>query len=152
MDGVQLINHNDKSQAMTDYYSIIHGVADETRWNFDVAALYNKSATHDLDDLLASFTEAEALQAVKSMNINSAPGPDGVGPAWYATVGASIKSDIQPFLSSFHRGEVDLNRINWAHIMLLPKCEGATAPKDFRPVSLQNCPVKIITKILTTRL
>jgi hypothetical protein len=56
------------------------------------------------------------------------------------------------FLTSFHGGDVDLDRINRAHIVLLPKCPGATAPKDFRPVSLQNCPVKIITKILTTRL
>jgi len=55
-------------------------------------------------------------------------------------------------LWAFQHGVADLNRINRAHIVLLPKCEGATAPKDFRPVSLQNCPVKIITKILTTRL
>ena len=63
-----------------------------------------------------------------------------------------MKNDVLALLSSFHSGEVDLNRINRGHIVLLPKCEGATAPKDFRPASLQNCHVKIITKILTTRL
>jgi hypothetical protein len=45
-----------------------------------------------------------------------------------------------------------LERINRAHIVLLPKREGASNPTDFRPISLQNCPVKIISKMLTARL
>jgi len=52
----------------------------------------------------------------------------------------------------FTGGEADLDRINRAHIVLLPKVEGACQPKDSRPVSLQNWPVKIITKVLTSRL
>ena len=56
------------------------------------------------------------------------------------------------FLADFHTGSVDLESINRALIVLLPKKAGATAPADFRPISLQNCPVKILTKILTTRL
>jgi hypothetical protein len=86
------------------------------------------------------------------MNVNSAPGPDGFGPAWYAIAWSSIKADVLSFLNSFYTCTVDLDRINRAHIVLLPKCSTATTPQDYRPVSLQNCPVKIITKILTTRL
>ena len=36
--------------------------------------------------------------------------------------------------------------------MLNPKCPGAATPSSFLPVSLQNCPVKILTKVLTARL
>jgi len=35
---------------------------------------------HLLDDLTAPFTEAEAILAIKSMNINSTPDSDGFGP------------------------------------------------------------------------
>jgi hypothetical protein len=56
------------------------------------------------------------------------------------------------FLAGFHNKSIDLERINRAHIVLLPKHEGASTPTAFRPVSLQNCSVKIITKILTIRL
>jgi len=56
------------------------------------------------------------------------------------------------FLQNFHSGTVDTARINRAHIVLLPKFPGTTSQKDFRPVSLQNCPVKILTKVLTSRL
>ena len=56
------------------------------------------------------------------------------------------------FLEAFHSGSTQLESINRAHIVLLSKKTGATAPSDFRPISLQNCPVKILTKILTSRL
>ena len=152
VDGVQLITHQDKSDAMTAYYTSILGITNATSWNFDLSTLYNSEDLQILDDLILPFTEAEALLAVKSMNVNSAPGPDGFGPAWYSSAWSSIKDDIIAFLSSFYNYTADLHRINRAHIVLLPKCPGASSPKDFRPVSLQNCPVKIITKILTTRM
>jgi hypothetical protein len=152
VNDVQPINHQEKSQSMTEYYKNILGVQDTTAWNFDVTALYSSAPTPDLSALVSPFSEAEALQAVKSMNANSAPGPDGFGPAWYSSAWSFVKVDVMDFLSKFYSGPADLNCINRAHIVLLPKCQGATAPKDFRPISLQNCPIKIITKILTTRL
>lgn len=56
------------------------------------------------------------------------------------------------FLQAFHAGTVGLEFINRAVIVLFPKSIPATTPNAFRPVSLQNCPVKILTKVLTTRL
>ncbi|XP_066317643.1 uncharacterized protein [Miscanthus floridulus] len=81
VDGVQLITHQDKSDAMTAYYTSILGITNATSWNFDLSTLYNSEDLQILDDLILPFTEAEALLAVKSMNVNSAPGPDGFGPA-----------------------------------------------------------------------
>uniref|UniRef100_A0A0A8ZXU4 Uncharacterized protein n=1 Tax=Arundo donax TaxID=35708 RepID=A0A0A8ZXU4_ARUDO len=45
-----------------------------------------------------------------------------------------------------------MRRINKACIALLPKRPGATRPADFRPISLQNCDTKAVSKGLTTRL
>jgi hypothetical protein len=86
------------------------------------------------------------------MNRYSAPGPDGIGPAFYLQAWTEVVADVMKFLKAFWDGTADLDRINRALIVLIPKFPGATAPGSFRPVSLQNCPVKIITKILTTRL
>ena len=87
-----------------------------------------------------------------TMNKSSAPGPDGVGSAWYSQVWDSIKHDLESLLQSFHNGTTDLERINRAHIVLIPKRPGTTTPDAFRPISLQNFPVKLITKVLTSRL
>jgi hypothetical protein len=56
------------------------------------------------------------------------------------------------FLNAFHEGNVDLQRINRALIVLIPKTPAAITPSVFRPVSLQNCPIKIPTKLLTIHL
>lgn len=63
------------------------------------------------------------------MNINSAPGPDGFGPAWYAAAWGEIKADIMAFLQAFFDGCIELARVNRAHIVLLPKTTGATDPR-----------------------
>lgn len=102
--------------------------------------------------LTSAFTEAEAWVAVKSMNSNSAPAPDGIGPSFYKAAWRTVWGDIMAFLDAFHSGQADTQRVNRAHIVLIPKCPGATTPSAFRPVSLQNCPVKILIKVLTARL
>lgn len=47
---------------------------------------------------------------------------------------------------------MDLCRLNFAMITLIPKVEGASNMKFFRPISLINCSFKIFSKILTLRL
>lgn len=45
----------------------------------------------------------------------------------------------------------DLERINRSHIVLLPKTADAMSVGAFRPICLQNCDIKIASKLLTTR-
>ena len=37
-------------------------------------------------------------------------------------------------------------------MVLIPKHNAAVKPSDFRPICLQNCPLKIIAKMFTSRL
>jgi hypothetical protein len=46
------------------------------------------------------------------MNSASAPGPDGLGPSFYAATWDTVKGDVMRFLQAFHSGSVDLERIN----------------------------------------
>lgn len=54
--------------------------------------------------------------------------------------------------NDFFRGELDLYRLNFAMISLIPKEEGARNMKKFRPISLTKCSFKIFSKVLTLRL
>jgi hypothetical protein len=87
VDGVPLIAHDDKVFALTNYYTMLLGRGSPGHWHFDIRDIYSSMPTAYAQQLVAPFTVSEALQAVRSMNINNAPGPDGFGPAWYVAHG-----------------------------------------------------------------
>ena len=51
----------------------------------------------------------------------------------------------------FERGILDIYKLNHAIITLIPKIPMAKDMKNFRPISLSNCDVKIFSKAMTTR-
>jgi len=55
-------------------------------------------------------------------------------------------------LDNLHAGHLELWRLNYGVIILLPKVKPATTIKQFRPICLLNIIYKIITKALTLRL
>jgi hypothetical protein len=54
--------------------------------------------------------------------------------------------------NAWHEDNLDLYRLNFAMIPLIPKENEARSMWKFRPISLLNCSFKIFTKILTNRL
>jgi hypothetical protein len=52
----------------------------------------------------------------------------------------------------FYVGKLDLYRLNFALLTLIPKELGARTMKKYRPISLCNCSFKIFSKVLTIRL
>jgi hypothetical protein len=63
-----------------------------------------------------------------------------------------VGKDVMDFLHAFHREQVELERMNRSHMVLIPKKPEASEVHAFRPICLQNCCIKILTKILTSRL
>jgi len=55
-------------------------------------------------------------------------------------------------MAAFHRGDAQLERINHSHMVLIPKKADAADVNAFRPICLQNCSLKILSKVLTKRL
>jgi hypothetical protein len=53
---------------------------------------------------------------------------------------------------AFERGDVNITRLNYAMIILIPKEEEAKSLKKFRPISLINYSFKIFAKTLNSRL
>jgi hypothetical protein len=51
----------------------------------------------------------------------------------------------------FWNGTLDVYRLNFSIITLIPKEPEAREMKKFRPISLCNCSLKVFTKIMTNR-
>jgi hypothetical protein len=63
-----------------------------------------------------------------------------------------VVSRLQPFLDELHQGVAYLERVNHSYIVLLPNATGAVSVGAFQLICLQNCDIKITSKLQTTRL
>jgi hypothetical protein len=55
-------------------------------------------------------------------------------------------------LDKFHSGQLDIERLNYGVISLIPKVPDADVIQKFRPICLLNVSYKILTKFLAIRL
>ena len=107
----------------------------------------------DLGTLEAAFSMDEIKQAIDTMPADKAPGPDGFSGGFFRACWDTIKADLYAaFTQLFNLDCRALKKINTSLIVLIPKSEGATALKNFRPISLLHSIVKIFSKILASRL
>lgn len=83
---------------------------------------------------------------------NKAAGPDKIPIEFYQHCWEIVKNDIITLFHDFFNGDVDISRINYGVITLLPKIKEAEKIQQFRPICLLNCLYKLITKTLTIRL
>ena len=56
------------------------------------------------------------------------------------------------YANEFHRGDLNLESVNYGYITLIPKNASQETVNDFRPITLLNCCLKLITKLLANRL
>jgi hypothetical protein len=111
-----------------------------------------KVSQEENDLLSAPFTEEEIMEAIFSRYAEGARGPDGLPFLFYQKFWDILKDDIVKMFEAFHKGELDLYRLHFAMLTLIPKIENANEMRFFRPISLINCSFKIFSKVLTDRL
>ena len=83
---------------------------------------------------------------------DKAPGPDGFNGLFFKKCWHIIKEDIYQLCNDFFSGRISLQAINNSFITLVPKNQNPTTPNDFKPISLLNSVLKLITKLMVDRL
>jgi hypothetical protein len=86
------------------------------------------------------------------MDANSAPGTDGLPVGFYKEFWHNIKYLMLEMFTEFYRGELNLSRLNYGMISLIPKLKEANNIKQYRPICLLNVDYKWFTKVLIMRL
>ena len=86
------------------------------------------------------------------MENNKAPGSDGFPAEFYQNFWEIIKTDLLELFSALHVGQLELFRLNFGEIILLPKVNEAERIQQYRPICLLNVSFKIFTKTATIRL
>lgn len=106
----------------------------------------------DDSELIKEFSMTELEQAVREMKTDTAQGPDGFSTLFLKEFWEQCKVDILEMLNDLHKENLNLARLNYGVIALIPKVKEAVNIKQYRPICLLNVVYKIITKVLTVRL
>lgn len=77
------------------------------------------------------------------------PGPDGIPALFFQKYWKLVGNDISSMVLSILNEEVSLENINNTFVALIPKCKIPASPKQFRPISLCNVIMNIVTKTIT---
>lgn len=98
------------------------------------------------------FTREEVKQALFDMKKDAAPGPNGFGASFFHSFWDLIKERCYAMFVDFHKGDLDIRRLNYGVATLVPKVQDANNIKQYRPICLLNMDYKGFTKVLTERL
>lgn len=85
-------------------------------------------------DLIKPFSEEEVKAAIFEMKSDSAPGPNGFGAQFFKTFWTLIKDDYMSMFKDLFEGHLDLGRLNYGVITLVPKTQEPNNIKQYRPI------------------
>lgn len=95
----------------------------------------------------------ELLQAIKSLKSGKSPGPDGFTAIYYKTFSHLLAKPILQALNSLSTPQNLPPTFNTAHITVLPKPgKDPNICSSYRPISLLNLDMKLLSKIIATRI
>lgn len=144
-------DHEGKAGLLWNAFKRRMGVSSEPVMVFDLQSLVQ--AVPDLEELTPfPFLHSEIDDIVKRMPIDKAPGPDGFNGMFMKKCWQIIKSDFYALCEEFYNGSASLESINNSFVTLVPKVSSPETVSDYRPISLLNVGLKLLTKILADRL
>lgn len=94
----------------------------------------------------------EILAAIKALNPDSAPGPDGYNGHFFLQNLEVLRADITSFILDFFRGATIPASAGATVLTLIPKVPHPTSFGEMRPIGLCNFSYKILSKLLNERL
>jgi hypothetical protein len=149
-DGSIVTEHADKEKLIFEAFKERLGTCDSPIMQYDLSSII--SPVDGLEELSQPFTKAKIDEVIKSMPIDKAPGPDGFNGLFLKTCWETIKEDVYQLCFDFYEGKLNLDSINMGYITLIPKIQAPKDVGDYRPITLLNCVLKILTKLLANRL
>ena len=89
---------------------------------------------------------------LKESEGDKAPGPDGFSLAFYHHCWGVVERDVLAVFDEFYQHSKFEKSLNATFIALIPKKNGASNIRDFKPISLVGSVYKILAKVLANHL
>lgn len=144
----------DITNHIVDYYKNLFGPNDPCSLKLGVDFWPDglKLDEGDKARLTAPFSMEGIKEVVMDMSENSALGPNGFGVTFFKRFWETVKGDIFEMFQDFWKGLLDIKRLNYGVVTLVPKLKEDNTIKQYRSICFLNVDYKIFTKVLTNRL
>ena len=137
--------------AIANHFRAFYRKGPRNKWEWTGEGAARLSAGQQ-GQLTRPFTEEEVRAAIRGLNGEGAPGPDGIPVFFYQECWDLVGPEVMATIEDFCIGVCNMDHMNKAFLVLIPKCQGAEQVGDFRPISLSNSIYLIIAKVLANRL
>jgi hypothetical protein len=149
-NGIEKNNHDDKAQLLWEAFKERLGTSEFTQMHFDLNTLLSPSV--GLQYLILPFQKEEIDSIVSNLPNEKSPGLDGFNTEFLKKCWPVIKEEFYGMCFDFFDHSLCIQSINGSYITLIPKVPNPEIVNDYRPISLVNSSIKLITKILANRL
>jgi hypothetical protein len=148
--GIDHFQHQAKADFLWDAYKDRMGRSEFYHMYYDLADLLVLDP--NLGHLEPPFSREEIDAGIADLPNNKSHGPDGFNGEFLKKCWPTIKLDFYKPCEEFFEGNICLRSINSSYITLIPKNDSLAQVGDFRPISLFNSSIKLLTKLLAQRL
>ncbi|KAF7115523.1 hypothetical protein RHSIM_RhsimUnG0053200 [Rhododendron simsii] len=119
----------------------------------DVLSNVKRCITLDMNcRLTRNVTNEEIKEAVFQLGSLKSLGPDGFPGVFYQSYWEVVGDDLCSAVKRFFEGGFLLKELNRTNLVLIPKVLAPESLAQFRPISLCNFNLKVITKVMANRL
>jgi hypothetical protein len=118
----------------------------------DLWPAHQRVSAQENEELMRSFTEAELDFVLHDTKTDTAPGPNGLPVQFYKKFWPVLKTAVLQILNDFALGRVDIARLNYGILSLIPKVQVAENIKQYCPSALINVVFKLVSKAYAVRL
>ena len=139
-----IVGQENLKNYISEYYKKLFGAPATNNFSLDENVIQDmpQISQEENDILTQDFSEKEVFEAIKQMEHNKAPGPDGFPAEFYQKFWEIIKADLMAMFAQLRAGNLPLFKLNFGIITLLPKKEDASKIEQYRPICLLNVSFK----------
>jgi hypothetical protein len=142
--GEELFKHEEKAELLWP------GTSEFTQIHFDLSSILQRQDGQDT--LILPISREQIDCVISELPVEKSPGPYGFNSDFMKKCWRVIAHDFYALCSDFYDHNICLQSINGSFITLVPKLDNPSSIIDFRPISLLNSSIKLITKVLANRL